>query len=68
MSLPSSEISSINLSTDYENKSLLGIISLGAWAASDLSWLSNTQQGIRGLVPVLYGEVNIPTAVWRMRL
>lgn len=51
------------MSTDNENKSLLGIISLGAWAASDLRWLSNTLQGIRGLVPVLYGEVSIPTAV-----
>lgn len=51
------------MSMDNENKSLLGIISLGAWAASDLSWLSNTQQGIRGLVPILYGEANIPTTV-----
>lgn len=38
VSLPSRKISSINfLSTDFENKSLLGIVPLGAWAASDVS-------------------------------
>ena len=68
VSLPPRKISSINfLSTDFENKSLLGIVSLGAWAASDLSWLSNTEQGmtqgIRGLVPALRGEANVPITV-----
>ena len=59
------------MSTDFENKGWLGIVSLGARGASDLSWLSNPEQvmtqGTRALVPAVWGDKN-PYTVQTMLL